>query len=384
MTMHDSPAGYCPGTPVTRMSESCQTMNKTNEKSFLKHIAYLQIIGIILVVFGHSFHEYPDGNHGADLLIYRMLFSFRMPLFLFVSGYLMMYTGFLRGKDTGILPFARNKMKRLLLPFLVLSLIAFLPRVAMSAMADDTMDLSVGTFLNGLFYSQSLVIPFYWFLQTSFTLLVVCFTIIYLMRKYKVSDRYINLTLLILFIALPLIDWGIDYEFFSIGYTISLGIFFVLGIMFAQYEHLFDRYIRRGSIVPAIMFAALWAILFFMSGDSYIIYKLAGIAGIGMCIYLVHFLLRHNITVLNHLIGANYIIFLLSWFLNVASQQMLHHYVELPWLFFTILSLVTGIYIPYALYMLLKKHNGSRLCRGISFLLGQNISKRTIKKTSDK
>lgn len=61
-------------------------------KQFLKFIAYLQVLGIILVVLGHSFHEYPDGAGGKTLLLYRMLHSFRMPLFMFVSGFLMVYT----------------------------------------------------------------------------------------------------------------------------------------------------------------------------------------------------------------------------------------------------------------------------------------------------
>lgn len=65
-------------------------------KPFIKYIAYLQVIGIILVVLGHSFHEYPDGDFGRSMLFYRMLFSFRMPVFLFVSGFLMVYTTRLR------------------------------------------------------------------------------------------------------------------------------------------------------------------------------------------------------------------------------------------------------------------------------------------------
>ena len=62
------------------------------EKKYLKFIAYLQIIGIFLVVVGHSFHEYPDGDYGRSMLLYRMMHSFRMPLFMFVSGFLMVYT----------------------------------------------------------------------------------------------------------------------------------------------------------------------------------------------------------------------------------------------------------------------------------------------------
>ena len=62
-----------------------ESVKSRREGNFVKFVAYLQIIGIILVVLGHSFHEYPDGRMGDSVLILKMLQSFRMPLFIFVS-----------------------------------------------------------------------------------------------------------------------------------------------------------------------------------------------------------------------------------------------------------------------------------------------------------
>ena len=89
------------------------------EKKYLKFIAYLQIIGIFLVVVGHSFHEYPDGDYGRSMLLYRMMHSFRMPLFMFVSGFLMVYTtrSAVAGQRRGYTgTFVSLKLRRLLLP----------------------------------------------------------------------------------------------------------------------------------------------------------------------------------------------------------------------------------------------------------------------------
>jgi len=98
-------------------------------KTFVKYIAYLQILGILLVVLGHSFHEYPDGAHGSSMLMYRMMYSFRMPLFLFVSGFLMVFTQF-SGNDRPIdsSKFIKGKLKRLMLPFLIITLVTYIPR----------------------------------------------------------------------------------------------------------------------------------------------------------------------------------------------------------------------------------------------------------------
>ena len=85
-------------------------------------------------------------------------------------------------------------------------------------------------------------------------------------------------------------------------------------------------------------------------------------------------ILEHrNYGFLDHLIGANYLIFLLSWYCNVASQQVLSHFVALPWWVYSVLSLVSGIYVPWLGYRYLKTHSHSRWVRVAAFLLGQNI-----------
>ena len=55
----------------------------------LKYISYLKVIGIILVVFGHSFHEW--NGVFEDTVLYRIFMVMRMPLFTFTSGYTLAY-----------------------------------------------------------------------------------------------------------------------------------------------------------------------------------------------------------------------------------------------------------------------------------------------------
>ena len=49
-------------------------------------ISFLQAFGILLVVVGHSFYGCPDNP------IHTWIYSFHMPLFMFISGYLLKYT----------------------------------------------------------------------------------------------------------------------------------------------------------------------------------------------------------------------------------------------------------------------------------------------------
>lgn len=339
---------------------------------FLKFIAYLQIIGIILVVLGHSFHEYPDGCFGTSTLFYRMMSSFRMPLFMFVSGFLMIYT---KRPTTGITSFTVRKIKRLLLPFIVLTLVTLLPRTLLSSIADDNIELTAESAWKALVYTHSLVIPFFWFLQASFILLVFTYTVVTLGERARVSHLAIYLSLIALFIFLLYYPFY-SGDCFSLDKVMNLGIYFVAGCACCRYADTIDRYIPWTSISLFLGSALVWAALFFITENTkWVLF--CSLAGIFTCISCAKIMEAREVRFIDHLIGANYIIFLLSWYCNIAAQQILHHYVQLPWWCYTILSLVSGIYVPWLCYKYLCAHPQSRWVRVTSFLLGQSLNKNT-------
>ncbi|MCM1356153.1 MAG: acyltransferase [Staphylococcus sp.] len=340
----------------------------------MKFIAYLQIIGIVLVVVGHSFHEYPDGEMGHTMLLYRMLYSFRMPLFMFVSGFLMVFTTVLRSATPSWGRFAVGKLRRLLLPFLVLSLVTFVPRAAMSGMADDHLGLSAGEMLRSLVDGSCLVIPYFWFLQASFTLLIVSYALLRVARLTGVGDRITYPLLILLFGVLPWVGLD-DVRYFSVFMTVKLGVFFALGAAYARSASMVDRVVPWTSPWFLAVAAAVWGSLFFLT-ETTAWSPLCSLAGIAMAISLAKMLEHRQIGVLDHLIGANYIIFLLSWYCNVLTQQVLHHYVELPWWIYTLLSIFSGIYIPWLFYRYMLRHPQGFAARfGVKFL-GQSIKSR--------
>lgn len=342
-------------------------------KPFIKYIAYLQVIGIILVVLGHSFHEYPDGDFGRSMLFYRMLFSFRMPVFLFVSGFLMVYTTRLRAPEArpSIRQFTYTKVKRLLLPFAFLTIITFIPRTLLADFADDGgAHLSILEIVRALVFTNRLVIPYFWFLHVSFILLVFNYAAITLGEKAGIKEIAIYGALITLFAALPYMNIIVRC-YFSINEVIRLGIYFAIGAAFGRYHATLDR-LPWTSPLFLIGSATAWAALFFVTeGTPYIM--LCSLCGIAMCISVAKLLERHHITALDHLLGANYIIFLLSWYFNVATQQGLHHFIALPWWCHTILSFTTGIYGPWIFYRFLQKRSDCRAVRILAILLGQSL-----------
>ena len=77
------------------------------EKTRLKYIDIAKGIGIFLVIWGHLI---------ADGFVDNLIYSFHMPLFLFLSGYM------LRIKNPALSDaFVKKLMKQLLVPYFVFS-----------------------------------------------------------------------------------------------------------------------------------------------------------------------------------------------------------------------------------------------------------------------
>lgn len=337
-------------------------------------IAYAQIIGIILVVFGHSFHEYPDGSHGFSLLIYRMCYNFRMPLFMFVSGFLMIYTTFGRNNYISPTQFIKKKVTRLLIPYFVLTILTFTPRALLSDFADEPVELSIKGAIEALFVSDYLPIPYFWFIQSSFLLLALVYSIVYISRLREFRPAVVYCLLFCTFLVTPFISMP-SVEIFGIYSVMRLGAYFVLGAIYCEYYDKINKLLPLDSIGAFIIAFTIWLTLFLI-GENTWLSRVASVFGIAMCISVSKLLVKYNIKFLDHLRGANYIIFLLSWYFNMLFQQILSHYVSLPWWIHTLASLIFGIYIPLLFYRYMLHKRKYRFARTILFLLGQKVEPR--------
>lgn len=351
----------------------CDTSVKGDTgKSFLQFIGYLQVIGIILVVLGHSFHEYPDGAHGTEMILYRLIYSFHMPLFIFISGFLMVYAGFRRG--TGLrtpVEFTRRKVMRLLVPYFVLTVITYLPRAAASGLADEALPLSPGGLVESLYLTQRLPIPYFWFLQASFILLVSMYALLWVCYKLKLKMWVGFATMAIILVFAGEADWH-GPEVFGLRSAVGFGFYFLAGGVYSFYYDKVERILPVDSIWALLFYSLVWISSFFIfEGTEWPF--ITSISGIAMCVSISQLLVRYRSHALDHLVGANYMIFLLSWYFNVLAQQVLAHFMILPWWVHTILSLTFGLYVPWFAFRLLVRHKTKRGVRIIAVLLGQKL-----------
>lgn len=358
-------------------------------KKYYLFAAYAQAISIILVVLIHSFHEYPDGNNGFSFIVVRMMYTINVLPFIFISGFLLGTTtlagagkfsktasdinSISTGRKYSPGKFLMKKCRRLLVPYIVLTLVTFVPRAYLSGMADSEMTLSWESFVDGFLYKDSMPIPFMWYIQAVFILLMLVYLLVLVGDKLRLTLTQTAASMALIFIILPLTGVS-DIALFSFGAAMKVGIFMVLGVFYAWWKERIDRIVKWNSWSVFGLFVLAWFVSFFVTEGSEWL-TLCSLLGVAAIISLSCIMAARNIRILDKIVGANYLIFLLSWYANILCQQVLAHYAQLPWYVHTILSLTAGIVIPTIAYNYLERHQQSRWVRVASVLLGQTFRK---------
>jgi fucose 4-O-acetylase-like acetyltransferase len=340
--------------------------------SYIQSIAYLQTIGILLVVLGHSLHEYPVDN-GESTWLFRAIYSFHMPLFVFISGVLMLYTSKRQRFARSFRSFVWAKVKHLLLPYVVLLSAVFLPRCWMSGFADEPISPNLSTFVANFIDKDALAIPFYWFIQCIFLLQLIHYPIIrYAQNQGDIALKIAVITMLLIESCFNATYWMYEETLFSLGFTLHYAVFFTTGMLYAFYYDKISKILisKHTSIVSWVLFTTIWTLLFHtLETDSWV-FCFCSLSGILACLSLAQIIESHSWKGLDHLQGAYYMIFLLSWFCNTVCQQVLHHLVDMPWPVYTILSVVSSIYLPLLVYRFIQRHRHNKCVAVIAVMLG--------------
>lgn len=198
-------------------------------------------IGIILVVIGHSF---PDSTQLADgslaQILYRLIYSFHMPFFFFISGLVssgIVGCGGRREKAAQI----KKKAMRLLVPYFVFGAIFIPLRIVFAEFARFSYDFSklYTVFLGNNPCGQL------WFLYVLFL-----YSIVAILFTTKKNIRYFTIGTLVLAIISPFVT--LRYDGIAWSNVLFMSFFYYLGLYISGYhDKLYDK------IKPKLIFAVL-------------------------------------------------------------------------------------------------------------------------------
>lgn len=341
------------------------------------YISFLQAFGIILVVVGHAFP-----THGHHNLLYQWIYSFHMPLWVFLSGYLLRYTAPPTPQGTCPLAairfggkggFLDKKVRRLLVPYLLISTLVFLPKVWLSPWAVKPVALSWGAYFEMLLVPARNVIVYYWFLPTIFILLVGTVLLAKGVARVGLGGR------------LPLWGWIVaaavlalwnplgGVQWLNLGGVVKFSFYFALGMAYCSYQDEIDRNLYFGAPWTTLG----WGITSVLAGGFGMIphggvwEMLTAVSGILFSLSLGHTYLQSGKTILAPLDGATYAIFLFSWFPQSALRVVMYDYGHLsPWIGVP-LSTAAGLALPWLLWRALQYGKRWPAGRNMAQLLGQ-------------
>ncbi|MFK4784842.1 acyltransferase family protein [Fusobacterium sp. MFO224] len=302
-------------------------------------ISFLQIFGIILVVIGHSKENIP--------FLTKWIYSFHMPLFFFISGFLLKEKNN-KISDINLFSFSKKKFIKLILPYVLISSVAYIPKALLSKFAMRPLDLSIQSYVHGLIYPWENPIILFWFLPTIFIILILFVFVFKIKEKFKIK-HFIPIIILI-FLFLNMKDFK-NLDFLNLSGVINYSIFFALGIFYNLYQNKLNSLLKIENKLTTLILFIISCLIFKIDYNNLTTFIYA-MNGILFSISLGKLYLKYNLNFLNHLYGASFSIYLFSWFPQVFIRILFLQILELNWFVAFISSIFFGIYAPFLLYKL--------------------------------
>ena len=97
-------------------------INSIEKKEYYQELNILRAISIVLVILGHSFIA-GDNNNLLIRYIIKLIYSFHMPIFFFISGFFALKI-FNIDSNKDKLKFLEYKAKRLIIPYFIVTALA--------------------------------------------------------------------------------------------------------------------------------------------------------------------------------------------------------------------------------------------------------------------
>lgn len=204
------------------------------KKSRMPELDVMKFIGIILVVAGHVTRIYtPQGliptiEHNNVLeFITNVIYSFHMPMFVFVSGMTLAFVSARKSSYHAFWPFVRNKAKRLMIPYFIFALFWVLPFMVGYGFRDFKTYL-----LNGIILS--LDCRHLWYVWMLFNVFILFYILRTIVERLHLPQYCIMIASLLLYIGEAI--GGGKLPYFQIDSMLEYQFWFILGYMTMIYR----------------------------------------------------------------------------------------------------------------------------------------------------
>lgn len=309
----------------------------------ISYIAQAQLIGCILVVLGHSIPlnwNVPSIICKVDVFIY----TFHMPLFFFVSGYLFEKTN--SANRYRFVSYFGKRSKRLILPYLMLSLIGFIPKILANDFFADKSEFSISYFIKCFLSPRNNVWGHFWFLPT----LLIISAFAFLFSKFKGKSKIGFSILVVLLFLLPMVPKLTNItDWFSINDIIKFSCYYAFGMLFA--DSCLEKVVENRNYNKFLFILLPISIgLFLIDFESVVLNKaIHEFIGVLMIIFVLVISQLFDITdqeIGSFLTRKTYSIFILSWPFQSIVSIIFESYLGLAYYITMPISFLIGIFGP--------------------------------------
>lgn len=292
-----------------------------NAKSRITYIDILRGLAIILVVIGHI----PYTFFNAD--VHKIIYSFHMPLFFFVSGLTMALSDY---KKTTLGPLLKKRFCRVYLPFLLWAVLLALPSITLQ---------TIPQILYGTHESiREVSLSSLWFLPVLFLSTVALDCVLYrLKNKTKLLYFVVPLLLLLTFAIHRCTFFTNNDVIFGLDIVPMALLFILLGYLFQKNK---DSLSLKVPSIVLLLFVLCFgfAVYYFgmHNGVSYvlmaegrygniILFLLSAMCGIACCLLISILIDRHFgfISKILQKVGRNtFVLFVLQRYTLALTDQL--------------------------------------------------------------
>jgi len=269
---------------------------------------------------------------------FNIAFNFRMPLFFFISGYLLYHTKLrhqVKFRDV-----IQSRISRIVFPYLFITISLFLIKGLLPSVFNEQIDFSINGLLNIFLYPVKNPLITMWFLDV---LLIFFLTVplISLILKKKIFELIFGLLMILIAIFTPE-----NILLFDLSTAALYYIFFYGGIIFC-------KYVKPGKTPFLIPVAAIILLTSYYLLDLHKIVKFAG--AILLTVYLVKLIADKVMFLVNGFSSFYYQIYLFGTLAQVVVFEIIFRtgittaWIQIP------ASIIGGIWIPVFISQLIMK-----------------------------
>lgn len=310
----------------------------------IKEIDFLYTLGTVLVVFGHSHSSDWTRIAGTPYeSVINFIYTFHMPLFFFVAGFLFLNSGKLQ--RVGYWNWIGDKALKIFVPYVFLTIIFLIPKMHM----DIGVWFDAGYVVKAFLQPRNNVWGHLWFLPVLFFCFAVFGVIRYLLKENNKILFYSIVT--ICCVVLYFVPFNTEW----LGFTDfrSFLLFFDIGMVAYEISRSTDRKLGVPIKATIVIAGLIASVLLFAFAYDYLPVKLLIAVMMLIVCYLTATIIKEN-RVCEWTSKHNYTIYLYSWPAQ-SAVMLLCDRLNTFWPITFLLMFSIGIIFPVVIIFIYEK-----------------------------